>query len=48
MYFFGIEFLHGKNGVVLSRRKYALNLLTKTRLDGCKRVSTLVDTNLEL
>ena len=38
-YFLGIEIIHGKHGVILSQRMYALDLLEETRLLGCKPTS---------
>jgi Reverse transcriptase (RNA-dependent DNA polymerase) len=35
-YFFGIEVAHGAEKIVLSQRKYALNLLKETCMLGCK------------
>jgi hypothetical protein len=35
-YFLGIEVAHGAEGIVLSQRKYVLDLLTETGMLGCK------------
>jgi Reverse transcriptase (RNA-dependent DNA polymerase) len=35
-YFLGIEIARGAEGIVLSQRKYVLDLLTKTYMLGCK------------
>ena len=44
-YFLRIEIVHSKHRVILSQRKYALDLLEETGFLGCKLVSTLMDTN---
>jgi Reverse transcriptase (RNA-dependent DNA polymerase) len=35
-YFFGIEVARGAEGIVLSQRKYVLDLLTETNMLGCR------------
>ncbi|KAK8936082.1 hypothetical protein KSP39_PZI013160 [Platanthera zijinensis] len=42
-YFLGIEITHGTERVVLSQRKYVLNLLTKTRMLGPRIVVALIE-----
>ena len=39
-YFLGIEVARTKEGICLSQRKYVLDLLTETRMMGCKVAST--------
>jgi len=39
-YFLGIEVAHQKYSVLLSQRKYALDLLEETRFLGCKPTNT--------
>jgi len=46
--FFGIEITHGKHGVILSQRKYILDLLEGTEPPGCKHASSLMDTDSDL
>ncbi|XP_020249438.1 uncharacterized protein LOC109826828 [Asparagus officinalis] len=47
-YFLGIEIAHGPKGIVLSQRKYALDLLTETGMLGCKPTATPIDQSLRL
>ena len=42
-YFLGIEFAYAKKNMVLSQRKYVLNLLQEIRLLGCKPESTCIE-----
>ena len=42
-YFLGIEFAYAKGKMVLSQRKYSLDLLQETDLIGCKPESTPID-----
>lgn len=42
-YFLGIELAHSKNGLVLSQRKYALDLLCETGKLGAKQASTPIE-----
>ena len=41
--FLRIEFAYKKDKIILTQRKYALDLLQKARLLGCKPETTLVD-----
>lgn len=45
--FLGIEVVYQKNGLVLSLRKYALDLLQTTGLLGCKYVSKRMKTDVD-
>ena len=45
-YFLDIEVAHQKYSVLLSQRKYALNLLEETRLLECKPASTVMEANV--
>jgi Reverse transcriptase (RNA-dependent DNA polymerase) len=47
-YFLGIEVARSKNGVVLSQQRYVLDLLSDTRMLGCKPVNTPIDPNHKL
>lgn len=47
-YYLGIEIDQSKHGVVLSQRKYALDLLQEMGLLGCKPASTPMDTYVDL
>ncbi|XP_020268393.1 uncharacterized protein LOC109843843 [Asparagus officinalis] len=47
-YFLGIEIARGAEGVVLSQRKYALDLLKETGMLGCKPVTTPIDQKFKL
>ncbi|RVW51632.1 Retrovirus-related Pol polyprotein from transposon RE1 [Vitis vinifera] len=47
-YFLGIEIAQSSSGVVLSQRKYALDILEETGMLGCKPVDTPMDPNVKL
>ena len=47
-YFLGIEFSRSKRGIFVSQRKYVLDLLSETRLLGCKAAETPIEHNLKL
>jgi len=47
-YFLGIEVAYQKHGLLLSQRKYTLDLLEKTSMLGCKPASTLMEANVNL
>jgi Reverse transcriptase (RNA-dependent DNA polymerase) len=42
-YFLGIEIARGAEGIVLSQRKYVLDLLTETDMLGCRPAVALID-----
>jgi Reverse transcriptase (RNA-dependent DNA polymerase) len=44
----GIEVARSKKGVVLSQQRYVLDLLSDTRMLGCKPVNTPIDPNHKL
>lgn len=44
-YFLGIEIARSKKGIVLSLRKYVLDLLSETSMLGCQPASTPIDPN---
>ncbi|KAA3484315.1 Cysteine-rich RLK (RECEPTOR-like protein kinase) 8 [Gossypium australe] len=43
-----VDVTRSKKGIVLSQRKYTLNLLEETRKSGCKPCSMPMDSNLQL
>jgi len=47
-YFLGIEVAYQKHSVLLSQRKYALDLLEEAGVLGCKSAITLMEANLYL
>ena len=47
-YFLGIEIAQSSSGVVLSQRKYALDMLEETGMLDCKPVDTPMDPNVKL
>lgn len=47
-YFLGMEVARSKAGIVISQRKYILDLLTETGMLGCKPAETPMDPNLKL
>ncbi|XP_049407783.1 uncharacterized mitochondrial protein AtMg00810-like [Solanum stenotomum] len=47
-FFLGIEFARSKKGIIMSQRKYALELISELGLSGTKPFSTPLETNLKL
>jgi len=47
-YFLGIEVAYQKHGLLLSQRKYTLDLFEKTDMLGCKLTSTPMEVNVDL
>ena len=47
-FFLGIEFVISQKGIVMSQRKYALELISELGLSGTKPVNTPLETNLKL
>ena len=47
-YFLGIEVARSKHGVLLSQRKYVLDLLTEIGMLGCKPIETPMEMNHKL
>ncbi|RVX15359.1 Retrovirus-related Pol polyprotein from transposon TNT 1-94 [Vitis vinifera] len=47
-YFLGIEIAQSSSGVVLSQRKYALDILEETGMLDCKPIDTPMDPNVKL
>jgi hypothetical protein len=47
-YFLGIEIARSPRGIVISQRKYVLDLLSETGRLGCRPVSTPIDQNHKL
>ena len=47
-FFLGIEFVRSPKGIVMSQRKYALELISELGLSGTKPVNTPLETNLKL
>ena len=44
----GIEIAQSKSGVVISQRKYVLDILEETSMLECKPVDTPIDPNVKL
>ncbi|RDX95160.1 hypothetical protein CR513_22350, partial [Mucuna pruriens] len=44
-YFFGIVVAYSKKGILISQRKYVLDLLTETRKLGCKTTRVAIEQN---
>ncbi|KAH9722152.1 retrovirus-related pol polyprotein from transposon RE1 [Citrus sinensis] len=47
-YFLGMEVARSKKGIVVSQRKYILDLLKETGISGCKPIDTPMKYNLKL
>ena len=47
-YFLGIEIAQSNSGVVMSQRKYVLDILKETGMLDCKPVGTPMDPNVKL
>ena len=47
-YLLGLEIAKSSSGVVMSQRKYALNILEETGMLECKLVDTPMDPNVNL
>ncbi|MCO5570544.1 hypothetical protein L7F22_024267 [Adiantum nelumboides] len=47
-YFLGIEIIHTKEGIWLSQRQYALDMLPKYGMADCKPISMPLDKNVKL
>ena len=47
-YFLGIEIAQSNSGVVMSQRKYILDILEETSMRDCKPVYTPMDPNVKL
>nr|XP_016471071.1 PREDICTED: uncharacterized mitochondrial protein AtMg00810-like [Nicotiana tabacum] len=47
-YFLGIEVLRSKKGILLTQRKYALQLISEVGLAGAKSISTPIELNQKL
>ena len=47
-YFLGIEVAQSNSGVVISQRKYTLDVLVDTGMLDCKPVDTPMDPNVKL
>ena len=47
-YFLGIEIAHSNSGVVMSQRKYVLDILEETSMLNCKPVDTPMNPNVKL
>ena len=47
-YFLGIEVVQSNSGMIISQRKYTLNILADTGMMDCKPVDTLMDPNVKL
>ncbi|RDX64646.1 Copia protein, partial [Mucuna pruriens] len=47
-YFLGIEVAQSKEGIVISQRKYALDILQETSMSNCRPVDSPMDPNMKL
>ncbi|RDX96090.1 hypothetical protein CR513_21294, partial [Mucuna pruriens] len=47
-YFLGIEVAQSKEGIVISQRKYALDILQETSMSNCRSVDSPMDPNMKL
>ena len=47
-YFLGMEVARSKKGIVVSQRKYVLDLLKETSMSGCRPIDTPIDSNQKL
>ena len=47
-YFLGIEVAQSNSGVVISQRKYTLDILVNTNMLDCKPIDTPMDLNVKL
>jgi len=47
-YFLGIEVAQSEDGVMISQRKYALDILEETSMQNCTPVDSPMDPNLKL
>ena len=47
-YFLGIEVAQSRSGIVISQPKYALDILEKTGMMGCRPIDTPMDPNVNL
>lgn len=47
-YFLGIEVAKSKDGILISQRKYALDILEEAHLTDCKPVESPMDPNVKL
>lgn len=47
-FFLGMEVACSKNGIVMSQRKYILDLLNEIGMSGCKPLDALMDPNQRL
>lgn len=47
-YFLGMEIARSKEGIVVSQRKYTLDLLKETGMSGCKPADTPIEANVKL
>ena len=47
-YFLGMEFERSKEGIIVSQKKYVLDLLKENCMMGCRPTETPVEPNLKL
>lgn len=47
-YFLGIEVAQSKDGIIISQRKYALDILKETGMSDCRPIDSLMDLNQKL
>ena len=47
-YFLGIEVAQSKDGIIISQRKYALDILKETGMSDCRPIDSPMDPNQKL
>ena len=47
-YFLGIEVAQSRSGIVISQRKYTLDILEETVMMGCRPIDTPMDPNVKV
>lgn len=47
-YFLGMEVARSRKGIIVTQRKYILDLLNETGMSGCRPIDTPIDPNVKL